>query len=281
MATYFETKNSDGATVQLDDTHSIYSVASYGKFSSIYVGHSIRPFISIGGGTTGSYYIMYLYALPIDNSNKIVYVHNPSSSSNVYLMANNTWYGSSTSYNFNGYTRTQKMIIYGVIADKSIADNLEYYVFTEGSKDAGNIGINVFNASGSMIFSSSDTNLAIQDYSFHVNGNPVCPGSNQTVGSNNFSFAGMEKTYSFPVAVNMDIGMAAYKESQIVGDICGYDYGILSRPFCVLNKYYVKMTYAGITDFTEDYTVPYGIYLVENDLRNFTIYSVCKLYSKY
>ena len=136
MTKYFEATNQSGTNVQINDTDFIYSLADYGSFSGIYTGRaSTTRYQTLNGNYSEG--TGYYYKLPMDTDNKIVYVYNPSTNA-IRIFANHAIFGTS---NNGGVSRTERCIIYCVVGDKSIADNLQYVIFKKTAKTAGNCGL--------------------------------------------------------------------------------------------------------------------------------------------
>jgi hypothetical protein len=277
MTTYFESTNENGANVQINDVNYIYSYSYKGTFANIYTGYNIRQAIcpySTGTSENGQF---YYYRLNLDGSNQIVYVYNPSST-NLHIIANNTVYGGiyggNNEKSFNGsFQRTVRCIIFGVFtSDKSLADNLQYIVFKKATKTTGNIGLNVFDSSGSLVFSSNDKNLIVRKASFCVNGANVSFDNNVRYNTSTNTFDSYENTFSYPIGANFDVGMGVYSTERF-GE--GNYHGNAIQ-LCTLSKNHVKIEpskyYAG--DYSN--VTPYDVEVLELS-RNYSIYSICDL----
>lgn len=270
MTTYFEVKNENGTNIQLNDKDYIYSFNNMGSFSNIYTGYniyqSIRPY-STGITENGRF---YYYRFDLDGTNQIIYVYNPSSNL-VKIVANNTVFGGVSGGSFK---RTVKCIIFGVLAsNKTIADNLQFIVFKKNTKTAGNSGLNVFNSSGSLVFSSNDKNLIIRKASFCVNGSAFKYNGHRTYYSTtNNVFDTYENTFSYPIGANFDVGMGLFGS----GPFGEHSYYGAAVQLCTLSNNYVKIEPSKYVWGDYSNTSPYDVEVCENT-RNYSIYSICDL----
>jgi hypothetical protein len=301
MTKYFEATNQSGTNVQINDTDFIYSLAGYGSFSGIYTGRaSTTGYQTLNGNYSEG--TGYYYKLPMDTDNKIVYVYNPSTNA-IRIFANHTIFGISN--NGGVVSRTERCIIYCVVGDKSIADNLQYVIFKKTAKTAGNCGLNVFDANSNLIFSSNDKNLSIKKASFRVNGPQHAMMDGVDYTSIPFTYDSYENSFSTPIGANFDIGTDVYGSGFPLGGFPGY---VVQS--CLLGKNYVKMEavacafgvfkpfgvfkhggfqaydceICGNEPITALSAVPvprfqaYDCEICGNS-RNYSIYSICDLYS--
>ena len=149
MTTYFETKT-DSGSLQITDNQPMLYLLSKTNLSSYYVETAN---IKYQIGDNGSYATrdVHIYTLPMGADP--IFIGAPSSGT-AHVFPTNIAYAFRWNH-YNPYVSLGRKNVLGIAnVDKSIADNMKLYTFTQGNvQSAANVGLECYDENGNKIYS--------------------------------------------------------------------------------------------------------------------------------
>lgn len=196
MSIYFEAKTNDGY-IQVNDQCPIFRLEEVYDLGTKFVATSAWTFTDYTLGRKA--HNGYFYQLSgEDNDTDVFFIHNPTDTPVMLRTSYCCPYYRQYAYPYTSHYYKEKrgwwVVVYG--CEKEIADSLKVLRFTNAIPNIGNCGLECFDASGKMVFSSNCIPMKIVDYQ-----NVIHTTNRYVFWTGDWTMQTTEYSYNLPIGV--------------------------------------------------------------------------------